>query len=121
MESGFARLDRDILREHLADGFINHTDHGEHRTRDQELDHQESVHTRIPNFWLRVTHLVGEGDHVAARDEFGGHYHHELPADPEKGEPFRSTGMLVARFEGDKIGEIWTHLDRLGMREQIGI
>jgi predicted ester cyclase len=61
-----------------------------------------------------------DGDVVVSRWTARGTQTGDLPMLPATGRSATVTGMLVERYEGDRIAETWSNWDTLGMLQQLG-
>ena len=67
---------------------------------------------------MTITHILSEGDLVAVHWTATGthqqplvHLHPELAQFPATGKTLTTLGMILFRFEGDKIAEVWRYWD----------
>jgi len=70
---------------------------------------------------MSVHHVIGEGDLVATHWTLSGTHQEEFLGVPATGRRVSVEGMNVYRLAGGRITEMWTQLDGVSLREQLGI
>ena len=79
----------------------------------------------IPDYQCHIEEVIGEGDLVVMRLRFTG-THTAAPLTisghtaPAKGGSFNEAELLMFRFQGGKIVDLWATWDRLSFLEQLG-
>lgn len=74
----------------------------------------------FPDLQMRVEAQYEDGDVVVSRWVAHGTHTGELPALPATNREATVTGILIDRFERDRIAESWINWDTLGMLRQLG-
>jgi steroid delta-isomerase-like uncharacterized protein len=67
-----------------------------------------------------IEDLVAEGDRVVTRFTVRGSHEGEWRGIPPTGKPVTVTGIVIHRFAGDRIAELWGEENWLGVMEQLG-
>ena len=75
----------------------------------------------FPDLIVTLENIVAEGDTVVARWTAKGTNTGEMMGMPPTGNAFEATGMNLFRLEADKVAEVWTNFDDLGMMQQLGL
>jgi predicted ester cyclase len=76
--------------------------------------------TAFPDLRITVEDQVEEGDRLAVRYRGEGTHLSEWRGIPARGTLIRYTGILIVRFEHDRIAEYWAQTDLLGLLQQLG-
>ena len=74
----------------------------------------------FPDLAMSLDAQYEDGDVVINRWTATGTHTGDLPMLPASGRTAIVTGILIDRFEGDRIAESWTSWDALGMLQQLG-
>jgi steroid delta-isomerase-like uncharacterized protein len=74
----------------------------------------------FPDLVVTVEAQYEDGDVVISRWTATGTHNGDLPNLPATGRQSTVGGIVIDRFEGDKIAENWGHWDTLGMLQQLG-
>jgi steroid delta-isomerase-like uncharacterized protein len=75
----------------------------------------------FPDMHVTVDEQVAEGDFVATRHRAAGTHTKQFMNLPITGKFGVISGITINRVEGDKIAEVWTCWDAVGMMQQLGI
>ncbi len=75
----------------------------------------------FPDYWIKITDLVAEGDQVAARLLQGGTHQGNLMGIPATGKTAEWSEMAILRIAGGQVVESWYEGDALGMMRQLGV
>ncbi|GAB3669787.1 hypothetical protein GCM10027589_37930 [Actinocorallia lasiicapitis] len=75
----------------------------------------------FPDMHVTVEEQLGEGAFVASRHIAAGTHTAEFKNLPITGRFGAVSGITVNRIEGDRIAEVWTCWDAVGMMQQLGI
>ena len=78
------------------------------------------VAATFPDLQVSVQHVIGEGDLVATHWTLSGTHQAEFLGVPATGRKVTVEGMNVYRLAGGLITDMWTQLDGVGMRDQLG-
>jgi steroid delta-isomerase-like uncharacterized protein len=74
----------------------------------------------FPDLLMTVDAQYEDGDVVISRWTAKGTHTGDLPMLPASGRTATVTGIVIDRFEGDRIAETWSSWDTLGMLQQLG-
>jgi steroid delta-isomerase-like uncharacterized protein len=74
----------------------------------------------FPDLTIHVDDLVGEGDKVVWRITATGTHHGPFQGLPATGKPVKFGAHYTFRFEGGKIVERWSTIDRLAILVELG-
>lgn len=75
----------------------------------------------FPDYWMKITHLVAEGDRVAARFTQGGTHKGDLMGIAATGKEVSWTEIGILRIADGKVVESWYEVDMMGMMQQLGV
>lgn len=79
------------------------------------------LRTALPDLGERILLQVQDGDRVFMQALLTGTHRGDLMGIPPTGRPTRLTEMIILRFEGRKVAELWQQADYLGVFSQLGI
>ena len=71
----------------------------------------KGFHAAIPDLKSEIIDMVGEGDRLVLRFNFTGTHQGEFLGFPASGAALRFEGMIMRRFEGEKVAEDWDYFD----------
>ena len=74
----------------------------------------------ISDLWVRIDHLIGEGDKVVARLTLTGTHSGSFQGIPATGRSVTFSAVDIYRFEDGRIVEGWALMDFLGFLQQVG-
>jgi steroid delta-isomerase-like uncharacterized protein len=74
----------------------------------------------FPDLTFTIDDLIGEGDKVQWRFTSQGTHTGALGPLPATGKHGTVTGMVLFRFAGGQVAEVWVNLDLLGLLQQLG-
>ena len=74
----------------------------------------------FPDFRAPIDFVIADRDMLAVRWTGEGTHQGELRGIAPTGEKVKITGVAIFRVDGDKIAEVWSQPDQLGMLQQIG-
>jgi predicted ester cyclase len=74
----------------------------------------------FPDLRLTIEDAIAEGQEVAARYRGEGTHGGEWRGISSTGKRISYTGILMVRFEGNRIAEYWAQPDLLGLLQQLG-
>jgi steroid delta-isomerase-like uncharacterized protein len=77
--------------------------------------------TAFPDYWMRIDHMAGEDDRVAARFTQGGTHKGDLFGIAPTGKTAEWTEMGILRIADGKIVESWYDVDMAGLMQQLGV
>ena len=112
----------DILPELMTTNVVLHSAVG---TDIQSLDgiKQFCMSTKVafPDWHEDIENLIAEGDMVVAKCAESGTFKHEFMGLAPTGKTYSVKGVLLVRYEGSKIAEIWSYYDMLSLCRQLDI
>jgi predicted ester cyclase len=76
--------------------------------------------TGFPDYRLYVDDTIAIGDWVAARWHSEGTFTGEVIGLKPNGRMVENTGIVIYRFEGARVAELWNAWDTLGFMRQLG-
>ena len=76
--------------------------------------------TAFPDFHFALEDMIVEGNKVVLRIPFTGTHQGKFWGFDPTGRKINVSEILIIRFEGDKIAEMWEDYDEYGMRIQLG-
>jgi steroid delta-isomerase-like uncharacterized protein len=74
-----------------------------------------------PDLHMDVHDVLVDGDMTAARWTMGGTARGEFRGIPATGKTYVMTGMVIDKWQGDRIVEEWVNYDLAGTLQQLGI
>lgn len=113
--------DPDSMEEVCTDDFVMHDPMGD-RGLDGSKEMVREVLDGTPDLEFTVDDLFAAGDRATIRYTLEGT--NESPSyltDEPTGNHWKSSGISIYRFEGDKIAEQWDAFDYLGTMQQLGL
>jgi steroid delta-isomerase-like uncharacterized protein len=112
----------------LEDAFT--ADHVVHDTQNPFAAHQHGIdvlrgqvgmyRAAFPDLVMTVDAQYEDGDVVISRWTATGTQTGDLPGLPATGREARVSGVIIDRYEGERIAESWSNWDTLGMLQQLG-
>lgn len=79
-----------------------------------------SVVQAFPDVHANIQDLFAADDRVVERTEAGGTHKGEFNGVPATGRPVKWSEIHIYRIENDRIAELWSEIDFLGIMMQIG-
>jgi predicted ester cyclase len=73
----------------------------------------------FPDLRVMIEHQVAEGDRVVTRNTMQGTYQGEVQGMTPTGKRITSTGIVIDRYAGGKIVEVWNIGDAVSMLQQV--
>ncbi|WP_082682138.1 ester cyclase [Haloferax profundi] len=111
----------DVIDEYSTDDFVMHDPMGD-RGLEGSKEMVQAVLDGTPDLEFTVDDLFAAGDRATIRYTLEGT--NESPSyltDEPTGNHWRSSGISIYRFEGDKIAEQWDAFDYYGTMQQLGL
>jgi steroid delta-isomerase-like uncharacterized protein len=81
----------------------------------------KSSKAAFPDWHDNIENLIAEGDMVVAKCAESGTFKHEFMGLAPTGKAYLIKGVLLVRYEGDKIAEAWSYYDMLSLCRQLDI
>ena len=78
------------------------------------------LRTAFPDFHFTADDRLVDGDRVALRYRGQGTHQGDFKGIPPTGRRVSYSGMLMVRYEGERIAEFWAQPDLLGVLQQLG-
>jgi predicted ester cyclase len=104
--------DYTAIEEHLTAGYIYHGLGGmTAQTPKGFMEAIKGFHAAIPDLKSEIIDIIGEGDHLVLRFNFTGTHKGEFLGFPSSGAKLHFEGMIMRRFEGEKVAEDWDYFD----------
>lgn len=121
-EEIFNKGNLELVGELFTEDYVLHDPNfpGEVRGIDGFKSYVSAFRTGMPDLEITVEDQVAEGSKVVTRWRGSGTHDGELMGVPSTGKRVETSGMIISRFEDDKIAEEWASVDVLGLMTQIG-
>jgi steroid delta-isomerase-like uncharacterized protein len=115
--------DLDVVDEIYAEDFVLHDPSSPDGTRGREgyREYVAAYRDAFPDAEYVVEELVAEGDAVVMRYTASGTHEGELMGVEPTGEAVSVTGMELYHVDDERITEMWTNYDALGVLRQLGV
>jgi steroid delta-isomerase-like uncharacterized protein len=119
----FTHGDLDAVERHTTPDFVHHDPPfgGVPEGREGLRAMGTMIRAAVPDWHSDLELLVAEGDHVAERFTASGTHRGELLGVAPTGKTLVLPGINIFRIEGDRIAEMWSRLDTLGLLRQLGL
>ncbi len=100
------------IEEYLTDNYVYHGLGGMmSKTPQGFMEAIKGFHAAIPDLKSEIIDMVGEGDRLVLRFNFTGTHQGEFLGFPSSGANLHFEGMIMRRFEGEKVAEDWDYFD----------
>jgi predicted ester cyclase len=112
--SPYRRAGRDFLMHNagLTDNYVYHGIGGMmSKTPQGFMEAIKGFHAAIPDLKSEIIDMVGEGDRLVLRFNFTGTHQGEFFGFPPSGANLHFEGMIMRRFEGEKVAEDLDYFD----------
>jgi uncharacterized protein (TIGR02246 family) len=122
VERGWNRGELDVFATTMADSVLFH-----YAGRPRTLTREEMGATvqrwreAFPDLRMEIHEMVAEGDLLAARMTLSGTHQGPWAGAAPTGRRGSMALMMLFRFEGGKLVELWESDDQLGLRRQLGL
>lgn len=104
--------DYTAIEEYLADNYVYHGLGGLiAKTPQGFMEAIKGFHSAIPDLKSEIIDIVGEGDRIVLRFNFTGTHNGEFLGFPASGAQLKFEGMIMRRFENEKVAEDWDYFD----------
>ncbi|MBI3361031.1 MAG: ester cyclase [Chloroflexi bacterium] len=121
IEEGFNQGNERVIEELVASDY---TSHEEETPRQIGIEGFKelvgSFRAAFPDARFVIEHTVAEGDKVVTWGYFTGTHRGPLEGIPPTGKSVRVKDVDLYRLRDGKVAEAWTHVDQLGMMQQLG-
>ncbi len=110
------------ILEFLTDDYVYHGLGGmTSQTPQGFMDAIKGFHAAIPDLKSEIIDMVEEGDRLVVRFNFTGTHEGEFLGFPASGAALHFEGMIMRRFEQNKIAEDWDYFDFPTVVKQIQV
>ena len=100
------------IEEYLTDNYVYHGLGGMmSKTPQGFMEAIKGFHAAIPDLKSEIIDMVGEGNRLVLRFNFTGTHQGEFLGFPSSGANLHFEGMIMRRFEGEKVAEDWDYFD----------
>ena len=100
------------IEEYLTEDYVYHGIGGMmSKTPKGFMEAIKGFHAAIPDLKSEIIDMVGEGDRLVLRFNFTGTHQGEFLGFPSSGANLHFEGMIMRRFEGEKVAEDWDYFD----------
>ena len=100
------------IEEYLTDNYVYHGLGGmTAQTPKGFMEAIKGFHSAIPDLQSEIIDIVGEGDRLVIRFNFTGTHKGDFLGFPASGANLKFEGMIMRRFENEKIAEDWDYFD----------
>jgi steroid delta-isomerase-like uncharacterized protein len=100
------------IEEYLTDNYVYHGLGG--MTAQTPMGFMEAIkgfHLAIPDVKSEIIDMVAEGDRLVLRFNFTGTHEGDFLGFPASGAKLKFEGMIMRRFENEKVAEDWDYFD----------
>ncbi len=104
-----------------ASDFVIYMPSQEIRGRAGTKQYVSALRTGFPDIHFAIEDQVSEGDRVVTRWIASGTHTGDFQGIPPTGKQVRLTGTDIDRIANGKAVECWSHVDELGMMQQLGV
>ncbi|CAN7738065.1 ester cyclase [Phyllobacterium sp. LjRoot231] len=80
-----------------------------------------ALRATFPDLHMTIEDQIAEGDRVVTRWTARGTHTGEFQGIPPTGKEVRVAGTNIDRIADSKVVECWSHVDELGMMQQLGV
>jgi steroid delta-isomerase-like uncharacterized protein len=100
------------IDEYLTEDYVYHGIGGMmSKTPQGFMEAIKGFHAAIPDLKSEIIDMVDEGDRLVLRFNFTGTHQGEFLGFPSSGANLHFEGMIMRRFEGEKVAEDWDYFD----------
>ena len=100
------------IEEYLTEDYVYHGLGGMmSKTPQGFMEAIKGFHAAIPDLKSEIIDMVGEGNRLVLRFNFTGTHQGEFLGFPSSGANLHFEGMIMRRFEGEKVAEDWDYFD----------
>lgn len=101
-----------IIEEYFTAEYVYHGLGGmEAKTPKGFMEAIKGFHTAIPDLKSEILEMVGEGSFLVIRFQFTGTHKGDFLGFPASGAKLNFQGMIMRRFENEKVAEDWDYFD----------
>ena len=111
---------RAMVDEFFTPDFVGHSPMGDMNS-EQHKQHRAAQYTAFPDLNWIVDDIIAEGDKVVACVATIGTHKGEYRGIAATGRQIYVPGADIFRISGGKFVELWSHLNTLGLMQQLGV
>jgi predicted ester cyclase len=112
----------EVFKEQVNDTITFHFNNQHFKTSFMDLKYLVNMwHNAFQNFSFEISHIIAEGDLVAANLRFSGKHVNEFMGVKPKNNEISVSEMMFFRFEEGKLVEAWEVYDERGMLNQMKV
>jgi len=112
--------DREALNRLLDENYVFHNWKDTYNGRDAAYTFLDDIQSAFPDMRIEVGEQVADDTYVVSRLRMTGTHDGEFAGVGPTHKPVDATGMVMFRFDGDRIVEQWAEWDVLRMLSQVG-
>ena len=120
LDQVFVQRDMDALDQLFLPDAVIHDPGAEYRGAAAIRKGVEALFTGFPDFQFNVEDQIAEHDRIAIRFRGGGTHDGPWRGLQPTGKSMRYTGVVIMRFENQRIAEYWGQSDVLSILQQLG-
>jgi steroid delta-isomerase-like uncharacterized protein len=109
-----------VADELAASDLLVHMTSQEIRGREGAKQYVAALRAAFPDLHLTIEDQIAEGDRVVTRWTARGTHTGQFQGIPPTGKQVRVAGTDIDRIADSKVVECWSHVDDLGMMQQLG-
>jgi predicted ester cyclase len=109
-----------IIDEECSPDFVLHDVVSGHVDREGFKQHVRTFRGAFPDLHCRLDDVIVSGDFVTIRWICEGTHRGDLLGMAPTGRSISTTGLMLIRLAGEKLREMWSHWDVLGLMRQLG-
>jgi predicted ester cyclase len=121
LDQVFVQRNMDALDELFVPDAVIHDPGAEYRGTAAIRLGIEALFAGFPDFQFNVEDQIAEHDRIAIRFRGGGTHDGPWRGLQPTGKSMRYTGVVIMRFEGQRIAEYWGQSDVLSILQQLGV
>jgi steroid delta-isomerase-like uncharacterized protein len=111
----------DVADQLFTNDFVNHDPMNQVRGLPAFKGIVTKYRSAFPDCRLDIDEIFSVGDRVVTRWRYSGTHKGQLEGIAPTGRPVNGTGITIHLLSGDRIREVYTNWDALGLMQQIGI
>jgi steroid delta-isomerase-like uncharacterized protein len=121
IEEVWSRGNFAVVDELVAHDYVGHSSGTERHGREGYTEYFATLRQAFPDLQFTVEDQIAEGDRVATRWTARGTHEGAYAGIPPTHRRGVVAGTTVYRIAQGQIRECWTHLDELGLLQQLGV
>jgi predicted ester cyclase len=121
VEEVYNRGNLDVVDEVAVKDLVIHASSEDIRGRDGAKQYVAALRAGFPDLHLTVEDQIAEGDMVVTRWTARGTHTGDFQGIQPTGREIRVAGTDIDRIINGKTVECWTHVDQLGLLQQLGV